>query len=479
MAAPAHPDLRAPLSTLLQQLETGLLERDVPVRLGLLALLAGEHLLLLGPPGSAKSALARRLHAALASEPGHSHGHGYFERLLTRFSTPEELFGPLSLKALEDDRYERLIEGYLPTANVAFLDEVFKANSAILNALLGLLNERRFDNGRERIAVPLVSVVGASNEVPSDEALLAFYDRFLLRVPVAPVSDAAFADLLQLSESATTPVAALSAAQRSDLLVRSERVVLSPAVLQALAALRAWLAARAMAPPSDRRWRQLARLLRVAAAAEGRDEVDELDLWLLPYAVAAQPTQVEAVSDWFMREVLRLPQHDGSWLEQAVQAFEQQLDIEVQAPADDVAAPADDAGKLATARQLGAQGAGGNTAGDPLTSMRLVSTVLQERQRKRYGRLHVDTRVAQVREVAERADAAIAELSQAEAAWAARLAARLWWPPSLATTALAGPRETLARLRDLRARLAQCADGFAALPLDAASAAAAPSALAV
>jgi MoxR-like ATPase len=134
--------------------------------------------LLLGPPGTAKSELARRLHRAFDDSP-------YFERLLTRFSTPEELFGPLSLKALEDDRYERLTAGYLPTAGIAFLDEVFKANSAILNALLTLLNEREFDNGSSRRPVPLISVIGASNEVPGDEALLAFYDRFLVRVAVA------------------------------------------------------------------------------------------------------------------------------------------------------------------------------------------------------------------------------------------------------------------------------------------------------
>ena len=173
----------------LDELERGLLQRDVAARALLLAALAGEHVLLLGPPGTAKSELARRLQRLLP-------GAHYFERLLTRFSVPEELFGPLSLKALEDDRYERLTAGYLPSAEVAFLDEVFKANSAILNTLLGLLHERCFDNGQHRVDVPLVCLVGASNEVPQDESLHAFYDRFLLRVPVAPVDDAHFAALL-------------------------------------------------------------------------------------------------------------------------------------------------------------------------------------------------------------------------------------------------------------------------------------------
>ncbi|MDP2019255.1 MAG: AAA family ATPase, partial [Hydrogenophaga sp.] len=198
---------------MLAELERGLLQRDVAARALLLAALAGEHVLLLGPPGTAKSELARRLQRLLP-------GAHYFERLLTRFTVPEELFGPLSLRALEDDRYERLTEGYLPSAEVAFLDEVFKANSAILNTLLGLLHERQFDNGSQRLPVPLVCLVGASNEQPQDDSLLAFYDRFLLRVPVQPVDDAHFTALLLTDATAAgdTPADAL----------------IDPAVVQAL-----------------------------------------------------------------------------------------------------------------------------------------------------------------------------------------------------------------------------------------------------
>lgn len=122
------------------------------VRLLLLAVMAGEHLLLLGPPGTAKSALGRRLSALMSGV--------YFERLLTRFSVPEELFGPLSMRALEQDQYVRQVQGFLPAADVAFLDEVFKGNSAILNTLLTIVNEGLFDNGSQRIKVSPVQCAG-------------------------------------------------------------------------------------------------------------------------------------------------------------------------------------------------------------------------------------------------------------------------------------------------------------------------------
>ena len=186
MSNPCEPKR---LRKLRDALLTGLVERDLSVRLALIAALAGEHLLLVGPPGTAKSLVARRLHLAFAKS-------SYFERLLTRFTVPEELFGPLSIKGLEEDRYERLTTAYLPTASIAFLDEIFKANSAILNSLLTLLNEREFDNGTRRDKTPLIAVIGASNELPDSEELNALFDRFLLRLHVCSVSKDAFPSLI-------------------------------------------------------------------------------------------------------------------------------------------------------------------------------------------------------------------------------------------------------------------------------------------
>ncbi len=250
------------------------IEREDEIEGILVALLARQHVLLIGEAGSGKSALSTELAKIID-------GSNYFQWLLTRFSTPEEVFGALSLKDLEQGVYTRNVSKKMPEAHITFLDEIFKANSAILNALLTIINERIFYNNGEPIRVPLMSVVGASNEYPEEnEGLEALFDRFLLRYEVEYIQDAQnFVAMMQnKGQFANAPTMTIEELEMAQFAV--DNIAVPTNVVMALASIRQDLKLEGIRP-SDRRFKHSLSILQAKAYLEGRSSVQISDIQIL------------------------------------------------------------------------------------------------------------------------------------------------------------------------------------------------------
>jgi MoxR-like ATPase len=270
------------LSRIAKTLESRFLGKDEAIRLLLIATIAGEHAVLIGPPGTAKSALIRTFARLLSAR--------YFEYLLTRFTEPNEIFGPVDIAAFREGRYERRTEGMLPEAEVVFLDEVFKSNSAILNALLTLLNERRYMSGGQVLKSPLLSAFGASNEVPTDETLGAIFDRFILRIRSDNLDAYHFQGLLEkgienevlgLTGAELAPLA--SARELAELHKNfGERMRFREEFFSAYKGLVFQIRAEGVIL-SDRRVVKLLKLFAASAFLDGRSEPDAGDFFILQH----------------------------------------------------------------------------------------------------------------------------------------------------------------------------------------------------
>ena len=247
----------------------------------LCALLAREHVLLLGPPGTAKSALVRAIAQAF--------GGTYFERLLTKFSAPDEVFGPVSLKALEQDRFARVTTGKLPEAQIAFVDEIFKANSAILNSLLTLVNERVFHNDGAPTQCPLVTLFGASNELPEGRELEALFDRFLVRHDVQYLLVASnFRAVITAPEP--VPSVQLTIADLEHAQAEVTRVTVTDDTIDALIAIRDACRVEGIIA-SDRRWKKSLHLVQAAAYMAGEKATAPEDLAILTDSLWREPKE--------------------------------------------------------------------------------------------------------------------------------------------------------------------------------------------
>ena len=279
---PMESSLSGRLRGVAESLDSQFLGKSEVIRLLLIAVVAREHAVLIGPPGTAKSALLRTLSTLLDAR--------YFEYLLTRFTEPNEIFGPVDIAAFREGTYRRRTQGMLPEAEIVFLDEVFKSNSAILNALLTLLNERRYTSGGQIIECPLISVFGASNEVPGDESLAALFDRFLLRVRSDNLDAYHFNELLQLGIDhevkrlrRETPKPLVSAkdlhAMGQEL---ARRLRFSDAFLSSYKGLVFQIRAEGITI-SDRRVVKMLKLFAASAYLDGRDQADDSDFFVLKH----------------------------------------------------------------------------------------------------------------------------------------------------------------------------------------------------
>ena len=332
---------------LLGEMNRGIYEKETEISLSLLAALAGESIILLGPPGVAKSMVARQLKTAFKDAKS-------FEYLMSRFSTPDEIFGPVSIQKLKtSDTYERAVDGYLPTADVVFLDEIWKAGPAIQNTLLTVINEKIFRNGNREMHLPLKLLVAASNELPAKgEGLEALWDRFVIRIESRPIkqeknframlldSNETHTDLTdltdeeinidessraktlegnlfadkQVKEKSVRSVKSvcdirISAEEYAEWTNQISEIGVKEEVLDAISSIRKSLRAvnvdeaaeRRNIYVSDRRWKNIVRLLRTSAFMQDREEVAICDLLPIYHCLWQEPEERDAIRNIVIR----------------------------------------------------------------------------------------------------------------------------------------------------------------------------------
>lgn len=300
-------DINARISALLQKLNEDVFGKQHVIALSLLSAIAGESIFLLGPPGVAKSMVARRLKLAFKDASA-------FEYLMSRFSTPDEIFGPVSISALKDeDRYERVTDGYLPTATIVFLDEIWKAGPAIQNSLLTVINEKIFRNGKTSVKVPLKGLIAASNELPATgQGLDALWDRFIVRIMVKGIEDLSDFDMMISSVGEHTPELeselCISDSEYDEWQKEISGVGIHYSVFEVIHSIKESIEEYnsalenegSVTPPlyvSDRRWKKLIKLMRTSAWLNGQKEIRLSDCLIIQHCIWNEAGQIDMTAD--------------------------------------------------------------------------------------------------------------------------------------------------------------------------------------